>query len=88
MHTHKPRDLTIASEVWGCGPQSKTPHRNTGNDISYVLQDTQRKRERGAETVKERECWESEWEFLSGNRAFTVSYYTEKRRKRRRVNGG
>lgn len=32
-----------------------------------------------------RECRESEWEFLSGNRAFTVSYYREKRRKRRGV---
>lgn len=50
----------------------------------------EREREGGRETVgeRERECWESEWEFLSGNRAFTVSYYTEKRRKRRRVNGG
>lgn len=37
------------------------------------------------ERLRERESLESEWEFLSGNRAFTVSYYTE---KRRRVNGG
>lgn len=37
---------------------------------------------------RERECWECEWEFLSGNRAFTVSYYREKRRKSRGVNGG
>lgn len=45
-------------------------------------------REKARERETERESWESEWEFLSGNRAFTVSYYTEKRRKRRRVNGG
>lgn len=51
---------------------------------------TEKKRERGGEreVERERESLESEWEFLSGNRAFTVSYYTEKRRKRRRVNGG
>lgn len=47
-------------------------------------------RERESEGWREkdgvRECRESEWEFLSGNRAFTVSYYREKRRKRRGVN--
>ena len=48
----------------------------------------EREREREREGERERESLESEWEFLSGNRAFTVSYYTEKRRKRRRVNGG
>ncbi len=51
--THKPQILTIALEVWGFGPWSKTPHRNTGNDISYVLQDTQRKREGGRETRRD-----------------------------------
>lgn len=54
MHTHKPQDLTIALEFWGFGLWSKTPHRNTGNDISYVLQDTQRKRERKRERGRER----------------------------------
>mgnify|MGYP007097374081 CR=1 FL=1 len=34
-------------------------------------------RERG----REREHWESEWEFLSGNRTFTVSYYTKSRER-------
>ena len=48
--------------------------------------ETDRQAER--ERVRERALGEREWEFLSGNRAFTVSYYTEKRRKRRRVNGG
>lgn len=41
----------------------------------------QREMERQGERARGRVCWESEWEFLSGNRAFTVSYYTEKRRK-------
>lgn len=48
----------------------------------------QSERKRNREREREGEYCESEWEFLSGNRAFTVSYYTEKRRKRRRVNGG
>lgn len=64
------------------GPRSKTPRRNTGNDISYICRtQTKRDGETGRESKGERVRWESEWEFLSGNRAFTVSYYTEKRRK-------
>lgn len=90
-HAREPQDLTIALEVWSFGPRAKAPHRNTGNDISYVFR-TEGGREiegwRGRKRERERECWESEWEFLSGNRAVTVSYYREKRRKRRGVNVG
>lgn len=91
-HAREPQDLTITLEVWTFGPRAKAPHRNAGNDISYVFRteggERERKREgwRGKDRV--RECWESEWEFLSGNRAFTVSYYREKRRKRQGVNAG
>lgn len=42
------------------GPWSKTPHGNTGNDISYVLQDTEKRERRGErQRVREREGWES-----------------------------
>lgn len=54
MHTRKPRDLTITLKFWGSGPQSKAPHKNTGNDISYILQDTRGKRARGEERQSER----------------------------------
>lgn len=85
-HAREPQDLTIALEVWTFRPRAKAPHRNTGNDISYVFR-TEGERESEGWREKEgvRECRESEWEFLSGNRAFTVSYYREKRGKRRGV---
>lgn len=48
-HTHKPQDLTIALEVlgfWFWAEVQDSSHWNTGNDISYVLQDTEKERER------------------------------------------
>lgn len=57
-------------------------------EMTFPIFAGHRKREIERKRVRERECWESEWEFLSRNRAFTVSYYTERSRKRRRVDGG
>lgn len=73
----------------GHGPRLLTrTQETTFPTFCRTHREIERDRVRQSDRERESVCWESEWEFLSGNRAFTVSYYTEKRRKRRRVNGG
>lgn len=85
---HKPRDLTITLEFWGFWATVQDTLRTQEMTFPTFCRTHKRKRVRETATGRGRQRVLGEWEFLSGNRAFTVSYYTEKRRKRRRVNGG
>lgn len=85
---HKPRDLTITLEFWGFWATVQDTLRTQEMTFPTFCRTHKRKSERDSHREREAESTGREWEFLSGNRAFTVSYYTEKRRKRRRVNGG